>query len=185
VNPPSEPPIDTVLELMMRLRRHDERAFHALLLRRIWWVDHLMRAVTHLGGAAFSIAVALGLILGAVPGLEAAGAAAAFALASSHAAVQAIKRAVSRPRPELPVGLLALARAPDRFSFPSGHSAASLSVALPVALAMGGLVGWAILVLGLVVGFSRVYLGVHFPGDVLVGWTLALGGLWVGALVGL
>lgn len=172
-------------ELILRLSLTDERALRALLLRRIWWLDHLMRAITHVGGAGFSIALAAVLVLGAVPGLEAVGVRAAFALALSHLVVQLVKRSVSRARPELPVGLVSLARAPDRFSFPSGHAAASLSVTVPIALAIGGPAGWGVLAVGLVVGFSRCYLGVHYPGDVLAGWLLALLGLWAGVAIGL
>ena len=172
-------------ELILKLSLTDERALHALVLRRIWWLDHLMRAITHIGGAGFSIALATALVLGALPGFEAAGTRAAFALALSHVVVQLVKRSVSRPRPGLPIGLVSLVRAPDRFSFPSGHSAASLSVAVPLAVAIGGVAGWAVLGLAVVVGFSRCYLGVHYPGDVLAGWLLALLGLWAGVLVGL
>jgi undecaprenyl-diphosphatase len=172
-------------ELILRLSRHDERALEALLLRRRWWADHLMRAVTHLGGATVSIALALGLLLAAPAGpLHRAGALGALALALSHGLVQLVKRSVNRPRPRLPVGLESLVRAPDRFSFPSGHAAASLSVALPLAWAIGGLGGAGIGSLGLAVGFSRAYLGVHYPGDVLVGWLLALVGIGAGAMIG-
>lgn len=171
-------------DLIFRLSLHDERALHALVLRRRPWLDHAMRAVTHLGGASLSVGLALVLLLGAVPSLRGAGALAAVALALSHAVVQVVKRTVSRARPHMPVGLESLVAAPDRFSFPSGHSAASLSVALPVALALGGLAGLALLATALVVGFSRCYLGVHYPGDVLAGWMLAVAGLWTGALLG-
>lgn len=171
-------------ELILRLTRHDERALHALLLRRRRWADRLMRVLTHLGGATFCIALGLILLL-AVPSMDRTGAIAAFALGVSHAMVQLVKRSVSRPRPRLPVGLESLVHAPDRFSFPSGHSAASLSVGLPLALAIGGLWGWAILALALLVGFSRSYLGVHYPGDVLAGWLLAVLGIWTAVLIGL
>jgi hypothetical protein len=53
-----------------------------------------------------------------------------LALVVSHLLVQALKRTVARPRPHLGVGLDSLVAAPDRFSFPSGHAAASLSMAL-------------------------------------------------------
>lgn len=172
-------------ELLLKLSVHDERALHALVARRTPRLDRALRAVTHLGGATATVALTAVLLLCAVPALVAAGGLAAFALASSHALVQIIKRRVNRPRPRLPVGLESLVRAPDRFSFPSGHSAASLSVALPLALALGTAVGLLIAGVAVVIGVSRCYLGVHYPGDVLAGWLLALLGLGAGVLVGL
>jgi undecaprenyl-diphosphatase len=76
----------------------------------------------------------------------------------------------------------------DPESFPSGHSMGSALVYLT----LGGIIsrqvrGWfaklyflsvALLITGLV-GISRVYLGVHYPSDVLAGW--AAGSLWSGA----
>jgi undecaprenyl-diphosphatase len=162
--------------LILRLRQHDERVLAALVAYRRPFLDHAMRVVTHLGGAMATIGVALFLVLGIVPGSEQVGAHAAFALASSFLAAQVLKRAVVRPRPSMPVGMESLTRAPDRFSFPSGHSAAALSIALPVAHALPG-IGLAVLAVGLIVGFSRCYLGVHYPGDVLAGWALAAAGV--------
>jgi membrane-associated phospholipid phosphatase len=78
----------------------------------------------------------------------------------------------------LPVGFASLARAPDHFSFPSGHSAGALAVVLPVAgdlMAEGRVALAAICVVPtLLVGVSRSYLGVHYPGDVVAGWALAI-----------
>ncbi|MDX1675762.1 MAG: phosphatase PAP2 family protein [Longimicrobiales bacterium] len=171
-------------ELILRLARHDERALRALLLRRHRWADAILGLITHLGGAVISIAAALAVWL-FVPSLSRAGLLGGFALALSHGLVQLIKRTANRPRPQMPPGLEALVRAPDRFSFPSGHSAASLSVGLPIALTIGGAWGWVILGLALTVGFSRAYLGVHYPGDVMAGWLLALLGIWAGMLIGI
>ena len=171
-------------ELILRLTHHDERALKALLLRRRRWADAVLGLVTHLGGATLSILIAATAWL-AVPSLARAGLLGAFALSVSFGMVQLIKRFVDRPRPQMPPGLETLVRTPDRFSFPSGHSAASLSVGLPIALAIGGLWGWGILGLAVTVGFSRAYLGVHYPGDVLAGWLLALLGIWAGVLIGI
>jgi undecaprenyl-diphosphatase len=72
------------------------------------------------------------------------------------------------------VRLVSLVREPDCFSFPSGHATASMSVALAYGLALPVLAG-PLLILALLVGFSRVRLGVHYPSDVLAGQMIALG----------
>jgi undecaprenyl-diphosphatase len=170
---------------IVRLHAHDERALHALVLRRRPPLDRAMHAVTHLGDAASSIGVTLLLMTGIVPGLREAGFRAAFALASSHLVVQMLKRTISRARPRMPEGFAALVQPPDRFSFPSGHAASSLSVALALAAVLPGAVAGALLGLAALVGMSRCYLGVHYPGDVIAGWTLAaLGMAGAGMIVG-
>jgi undecaprenyl-diphosphatase len=156
-----------------RLSHADERLLCGLVVRRRPALDAIMKLVTKLGDVTLVVPIALALALGAVPSMQATGAVALWCLASSHLVVQLIKRRVCRRRPSLPVGLTFLVEPEDRFSFPSGHSAAGLSVALPLALAAGGAWGVVILAVGLGVGVSRCYLGVHYPGDVLVGWCLA------------
>lgn len=168
---------------LLRLHRHDERILHALVLRRRRAADRLMHGVTHMGDAEVTVALTLAMLTGLLPGLAAAGARAAFALVSSHLAVQLLKRTVVRARPHLPVGYESLVRAPDRFSFPSGHAAAALSVALGLAAVLPGWIGAAAVLLASVAGISRCYLGVHYPGDVMAGWVLAAAGAAVGSLL--
>lgn len=171
-------------ELILKLALHDERALHALTTRRRPWLDLVMRYVTHLGGATTSICLVAFLLLAPQTDLTAAGGLGACALAVSHGLVQLLKRRINRARPKLPVGFQSLVHAPDRFSFPSGHSAASMGVAVPVALTMAEPFALLILTLAAFVGLSRCYLGVHYPGDVLAGWLLALVGVGVGVLIG-
>jgi len=159
---------------MLRVGHFDHVALLAVVNRRRPWLDAVMRYVTHLGSAPFMIGTAVILAIFAGPQLSDAGAISAFALAASHAGVQLLKRTVARPRPSLPAGIGSLIAAPDRFSFPSGHSAATLSVALPVAMTLAAPLATALMAMALAVGLSRCYLGVHYPGDVLVGWALAI-----------
>jgi undecaprenyl-diphosphatase len=161
---------------ILRIHHHDERFLHAMVLRRRPRLDLAMRAVTHLGDAAVTVTLTLALVLGIAPSLALAGRRAAFALVGSHLVVQLLKRTVTRSRPVMPTGVAALVQPPDRFSFPSGHAAASLSVALGLAMALPAILAAPVLGMALVVGASRCYLGVHYPGDVLAGWMLAIAG---------
>ncbi len=127
-----------------------------------------------LGGARWTIALALAPLLVAMMWPATAVTVreiamdAALTLGLSHAVVQLVKRSFLRARPDS-----AGDDAPDAFSFPSGHACAALAVALAYALHLPSLSPLLIAV-ALLVGHSRVVLGVHFPGDVLAGQCLAV-----------
>lgn len=86
---------------------------------------------------------------------------------------------VDRPRPSLEPHLVLV----KTQSFPSGHATSSMIFYLALALALVGNSRWSGLaiagavVLSLLIGTSRVMLGVHWPSDVVAGW--AFGALWV------
>jgi undecaprenyl-diphosphatase len=90
-----------------------------------------------------------------------------------------LKRHFARPRPELVPHLSAVYTS----SFPSGHSMLSAVVYLTLGALLARLVeGPALklyvllvaMLLTLLVGVSRVYMGVHYPSDVLAGWSVGL-----------
>ncbi|MBY6187325.1 phosphatase PAP2 family protein [Marinobacter hydrocarbonoclasticus] len=90
-----------------------------------------------------------------------------------------LKNTLKRARPCHNMGGVVAAVDPhDKFSLPSGHSAAAFLFATLLAWYWPPLAvlayGWAALV-----GLSRVLLGVHYPGDIVAGATL---GLWAGHL---
>jgi undecaprenyl-diphosphatase len=167
----------------VRLGRQDERALRMLVERRHPRLDGAMRRITRLGDPVFVVACAVALLWAPFESMRARGRVAAIALIVSHVLVQLLKRTVSRERPELPVGVGSLVRAPDRFSFPSGHAAAALSLAIAVAPLLDVVMGTTVLALGVAVGISRCYLGVHYPGDVLAGWALAITGALTATLL--
>ncbi len=97
-----------------------------------------------------------------------------------------IKASVARPRPQLVAHLDQV----SSMSFPSGHALNSTLFYLTLALVLAPLLKqrsaqWALygfaLISSLVIGLSRIALGVHWPSDVLASWVLAYSwlGLWV------
>ena len=166
-----------MMQVVARLHRHDEWLLHCFLRCRRSLLDRVMTAATRLGDPA--IVIGFTLLLLAIGPTRAVGWKVAAMVTLSHVAVQLLKRTVNRPRPALPVGIEALLQAPDRFSFPSGHAAASLSVALGLSAFVPTEIAPLVLVVGLVTGVSRCYLGLHYPGDVAAGWMLG----WLAYLV--
>jgi membrane-associated phospholipid phosphatase len=90
-------------------------------------------------------------------------------VAGVYALNTALKQLIRRQRPSLP-GLPALTSTPTRLSFPSAHASTSFAGAL--AYSELGLPWFPLYELALCLSLSRLYLGVHYPSDVLAGALL-------------
>lgn len=91
-----------------------------------------------------------------------------------------IKNIVARPRPYTVLEELSiLIPKPGEYSFPSGHTSSSFAAAVVFFRQLPKKWGVPALVLAILIGFSRIYVGVHYPTDVLagmaVGTLLAIG----------
>jgi undecaprenyl-diphosphatase len=161
----------------MRSPRHWDARLHAYVGRLPTtpadrWLRRLSIAANH--GRLW---LAVGLLLGLRKGPLRRGAIRGVgSMAVSSAVVNAVlKRLFGRVRPDM-ANLRTertLRRSPVTLSFPSGHSSSAAAFATGVAME-SPLAGAVLAPVALGVGYSRVHVGVHYPGDVVAG--LAVGG---------
>lgn len=142
------------------------------------WVEVAMRDLTSLGGTAVLTAVTLatlGYLL--LAGKRATAALVAVAVLGGSLLSALLKSGFERPRPDLVAHLVEVSSQ----SFPSGHAMLSavtwltlgtlLATVQPTRRLKAYVLGVGISIT-LLVGASRVYLGVHWPTDVLAGWCV-------------
>ena len=134
----------------------------------------IARALTRIGDGKSWTAIGLACLAARTPLGTHLGLRIAAATLGATALSQSLKRSLTRARPDASIaGFEPLAENPDRFSFPSGHTAAAFAVAVAFAGEPGGL-GPLALLLATGIGLSRVYLGAHYPLDVAAGGMLGV-----------
>ncbi len=141
----------------------------------------LMLALTAAGRTPVMAVIVAVLVVGTL--LSRAGRAAVLLLGitlGSAVVVAVLKATVGRVRPDL--GQLVETSS----SWPSGHASAGLALALAVVVAwhVAGRRRWALMAavvvpVGMLVGYSRGYLVVHWSSDVLAGWLVAVAVTWL------
>jgi len=137
-------------------------------------MDHFFHLWTHLGGATATISTAILLLLFLPMSLKSWGIVCMLSLIISHIPVAISKKMYPRKRPYLSLPDTNIGKNPlQDHSFPSGHTTAVFSIVTPLIL-LNPFTGLFLLVAALLVALSRMYLGLHYPSDVLAGMILGI-----------
>lgn len=96
-----------------------------------------------------------------------------------------LKDLIARPRPfVVNDAIITLIKAPGSFSFPSGHTSGSFSAMLALYHWVPKKIGVPAVILAALVAFSRMYVGVHYPTDILGGIVVGfISSVWAYYLV--
>jgi undecaprenyl-diphosphatase len=157
-----------------RIRNLDRALFRAIFGVKWAPLTSLMRAFTIAGsaGAIWGFLAAVGFLL---TGLEPSRLLIPWtAIAASWTVAEGAKYLFERTRPFLwDTEIAPLIKTPSSSSFPSGHSATAAAGAITLSVLYPPFAPVLVLA-GLLVVLSRVYLGVHFPFDVLAGIVIGI-----------
>ena len=132
------------------------------------WLTPIFIFVTNLGKAGFIwIVLAIGLMITKktrMTGIMCAVALIIFLVLNN----MILKNLVARPRPyDVIPELVPLVPRLHDFSFPSGHTASSFAVATVILYKLSRRFSIPVLILAILISLSRLYLGVHYPTDVI------------------
>ncbi|MBI5868451.1 MAG: phosphatase PAP2 family protein [candidate division Zixibacteria bacterium] len=142
--------------------------------------DWLMPIVTNL--KYYRIPLAAGLValvlLGGGKGRTAVLLLVVTVAVTDQLASSVLKPLIGRVRPcHVVEGLRAITGCGNTLSFPSGHATSSMAVAILLGLLYRRWL-WVLIGYSVLISYSRVYIGVHYPSDILAGWIIGGGIAW-------
>lgn len=147
-----------------------------IALRRPW-LDDLMVVASALGGGGF-LWIAIGTIAGIFPRHTAGMWRLWLSVAVSFLIVDdVVKPFFERARPFEVMAIQLIDARPASPSFPSGHAAMAAAGALAAGRMLPGS-AWMLWAVALLIATSRVYLGVHWPSDVVAGLVVGFAIAW-------
>ena len=137
---------------------------------RTEWLTYIMKFFSFLGDAGI-LAIITCFVLLIIKKTRVTGITASLSLVINTIIVNIIiKPLAARPRPyDTFENLTILVRPLRDYSFPSGHSSASFAVAAVMLMLMPKKYGIPAVIVASLIAFSRLYVGVHYPTDVLTG----------------
>lgn len=139
------------------------------------WLTPIMQFITSLGDHGI-LAITTCLALVAYKETRHIGTLSALSLAINVILTNVIlKNIFARIRPyEVIKELTLLTGVPHDFSFPSGHTSSSFAVAGILFLYCPPKIGIPALIIAALIGFSRLYVGIHYPSDVVIGMLVGI-----------
>ncbi|MBU3156243.1 phosphatase PAP2 family protein [Clostridium estertheticum] len=133
------------------------------------FLDITMPSMTYLGSFPFMFIFCTATFLFHSTLLHTMAISAMISITLSTGIGKILKVTVTRLRPFIKIPNLNIKKIGiDKYSFPSGHTTGAFSLAVIIALYFP-IFGFITIPLALCVGISRIYIGVHYPTDVIVG----------------
>lgn len=150
----------------------DQGLFLTINKQQRAWLNRFFYSYTNLGGVKFQTGLALFLLF--VPPTRMTGVKLAYTQLIVTLVVQVFKRLTARIRPFNALESICPLRTEKDYSFPSGHTAAAFCTALVLGSFLPVL-GAIWMLVAMLVAYSRIYVGVHYPSDVLAGGIIGIG----------
>ncbi len=157
----------------------DTALFHDVIRLRQPWLDDVMVLASALAGGGF-VWIVLALIVSVLPRYRADAWRLLLAVGFSFLLTDVVlKPWLERPRPfDADPTVSVIVGRPVTSSMPSGHTTQAVAAAVAGARLLPGL-GWALWPFAGVVALSRIYVGVHWPTDVVAGAIIGLACGWL------